>query len=76
MAWSEDCQNEIDRVLSQQDPREVLAVAITNLIEAKIDSALYNVGIGGQPSCDPRQAVDYNERLLAATLEFVKFGAR
>ena len=69
MAWSEDCQNEIDRVLSQQDPKEVLAVCISNLIESKIDSAFYNVGIGGQPSCDPMQAVDYNERLLAATLE-------
>lgn len=69
MTWSEDCQNEIDRVLSQQDPKEVLAVAITNLIAAKIDAALYNCNIGGQPSCDPMQVVDYNERLLAATLE-------
>ena len=69
MAWSEDCQNEIDRVLSRQCPKEVLAVAITNLIEAKIDAAFYNSGIGGQPGFDPMQAVDYNERLLAATLE-------
>jgi hypothetical protein len=69
MAWSEDCQREIDRVLSQQDPKGVLAVCIANLIEAKIDAALYNCNIGGQPSCDPMQVVDYNERLLAATLE-------
>ena len=69
MAWSEDCQNQIDRVLSQQDPKEVLAVCIANLIEAKIDSAFYNMGIGGQPLCDPMLSVDYNERLLAATLD-------
>lgn len=69
MAWSQDCQDEIDRLLSQQSPREVLAMAITNLIEAKIDMALCNCGIGGQPAYDPKQSVDFNERLLAATLD-------
>ena len=69
MGQSEDYQNEIDRAVSQQDPKEVLVSCIANLIEAKIDSAFYNVGIGGQPSRDPMQAVAYNERLLVAVLE-------
>lgn len=69
MVWSEDCQHEIEKTLAQQDPKEVLAVTIARLIEAKINSALYYCGIGGLPSCDPRQEVDFYERLLAAIIE-------
>lgn len=69
MAWSEECQNEIDRLLAQQGPKDVLAVAISRLIEAKINAAFYNVGIGGMPSWDPAQEVDFCERLLAATID-------
>lgn len=59
----------ISKTLAQQDPKEVLSVAITRLIEAKITNALYCCGIGGLPSCDPMQEVDFCERLLAATIE-------
>lgn len=69
MAWSDECQGEIDRLLSCESPREVLAVAITNLIEAKIERALCNCGIGGQPPYDPQQSVDFNERLIIAVLD-------
>lgn len=69
MAWSEECQCEIDKRLAQQGPKEILPVVISQLIEAKITNALYNVGVGGNPSCDPALAVDYCERLLAATIE-------
>ena len=72
VAWSEDCQNEINRLLAQQGPKEVLAVAITRLIEAKIEASFYSVGIGGMPSCDPAQSVDFCERLLASTIDLLE----
>jgi hypothetical protein len=69
MTWTEECQNEIDRLLAQQNPKEVLSVCISELIEAKIGVALYNCGVGCVPGFDPMQAVDFNERLLAAVLD-------
>lgn len=75
MAWSEDCQNEIDRLLAQQGPKEVLAVAITRLIESKINASFYNVGIGGMPPCDQAQEVDFCERLLSATIDLFEVKA-
>jgi hypothetical protein len=69
LSWSEEVQYQIDKTLAEQSPKDVLATTITRLIEAKITNAFYCCGIGGLPSCDPTQEVDFYERLLAATIE-------
>ena len=68
MDWNEQCQNEIDKTLASVCHREVLYTTITKLIEAKIEQALYNLGLAGA-SCDPNQEADYQERLLAAVVD-------
>ena len=69
MGWTEERQGEIERLLSQQDPREILAVCVSKLIEAKIDAAIHNLNIGQKTTQDPMQVVDFQERLLAAVLD-------
>lgn len=68
MDWNEQCQNEIDKTLASVCHREVFHKAITKLIEAKIEQALYNLGLAGA-SFDPNQAAEYQERLLAAVVD-------
>ena len=68
MTWDERCQQEIDKTLATFAHREVLYTTITKLIEAKIQQAFYHAGLGGS-SYDPDEAVDYQERLLAAVID-------
>jgi hypothetical protein len=69
VSWTQDTQDEIDKTLAEQSPRDVLAMAIDNLISAKIEAAMYNLGIGGQPNCDPQQGVDYYQRLMSDAID-------
>jgi hypothetical protein len=68
MGWNEEVQDEIDKTLATVAHREVLYTTIVRLIDARIHQAFYHSGIGGT-SYDPDQAVDYQERLLAAVVE-------
>jgi phosphohistidine phosphatase SixA len=68
MGWNEEVQDEIEKTLATVAHREVLYTTITKLVEAKIHQAFYHSGIAGT-SYDPDQAVDYQERLLAAVIE-------
>ena len=72
VVWTEQCQDEIDKLIAQHGPKDVLVVAITRLVEAKIASSFYNVGIGGLPSSDPAQEVDFYERLLSQSVELLE----
>ena len=68
MGWNEECQVEIDKTLATVDHREVLYTTIVKLIDARIHQAFYHTGLSGT-SYDPDQAVDYQERLLAAVID-------
>jgi hypothetical protein len=68
MAWDEECQSEIDRTLTEHPHREVLYTTIVKLIDARLHQAFYHSGLAGT-SYDPDQAVDYQERLLAAVID-------
>jgi hypothetical protein len=68
MGWSEECQDEIDKTLATHAHREVLYTTIVKLIDARIHQAFYHSGIAGT-LYDPDQAVDFQERLLAAVVD-------
>ena len=74
MTLEDDCNHEIEKRLAKQPANEVVQDAISKLIEAKITQALYNCNIGGLPSHDPAQDVDFNERILSAAMTMLVYG--
>lgn len=70
MAWNEDCQNEIDRLIGTQDIAEVLTQAVRTIVEGKIDALM--VSMGHTCGCDPAQTIDFGERLLCACVDKIR----
>lgn len=70
MAWTEECQAEIDRLIETKDISEVFAQAVNIIIRGKIDMAF--LSIGHSCGCDPVQTVDFGERLLCACVDKIR----
>lgn len=68
MTWAEDCEQEIDRLIKTQDISEVVAKAVSTIIEGKIDMLCVSMG-RFDVGCDPKQTIDFGERLLVACVD-------
>lgn len=75
MAWSEETQREIDKLVNEQDVSEVIAHAVSQMIFGSI--VQYQISVGGPVNCsqDPKDAVDFGERLLCAAIDNIQKGA-
>ena len=72
MAWSEECESEINRLLSTQDVSEVVAVAVNGLVQAGLDAIMLNMHGSCPSGCDPSATKDFNERLLCACIDEIR----
>ena len=71
MTWNLGMQNEIDNTLATQDVSEVIAKAVSEIASGAVGCfAAYR--LGHTESYDPRQQIDFGERLLVAAIEKLK----
>lgn len=72
MNWPELRDREIEKVLREQDVSEVIASAVESMITGSIDH--YMISVGGPVNCstDPKQEIDYGQRLLCAAIDKLK----
>jgi len=71
MAWDQDMQDVIDKMIGQHDLGEVIATAIDDIVSARI--VQYAISTGGpvnySTSGDPAVTLDFGERLLCAAID-------
>ena len=69
MAWDQDMQDVIDKMIGQHDLGEVIATAIDDIVSARI--VQYAISTGGPVNCstDPAVTLDFGERLLCAAID-------
>jgi len=72
MAWTEECETEINRLLATQDVSEVVAVAVNGLVQAGLDAIMVNIHGSCPSGCDPAVTKDFNERLLCACIDAIR----
>ncbi len=70
MTWTKQVQDEIDRLLDEQDLSEVFTKAVSTIIEGRVDRLA--VSLGQSCGCDPGQTIDFGERLLVACVDKIR----
>ena len=70
MAWTEESQTEIDRLIATQDLSQVVSTAVTQIVKGHIGATLFSMGhnVEGMHA----QTIDFGERLLCAAIDEIR----
>lgn len=66
--WTEQAEAEVQRLLNEQDVSEVIVHAVSQIAQGHVGCFACNI-LNHTASHDPRQDIEFGERLLCAAID-------